>query len=350
MPPGRRQRSAFSKVPWVPRASTVTSAPPPVSRLTSATTSTWVKSSATSAPMRLRHREADRVAVDADDERGAHQLRAGRGAQADRALGEDDDRVADLDAAGLRPAEAGRGDVGEQHDLLVGHAVGDVREVGLGRRDEQVLGLRAVDGVAEAPAADGLVAVAVAALAEVAGQAGSALAARRDRADEHALADLVAGHAGAELVDDAHRLVADDQARPDRVFALEDVDVGAADRRRRDADDGFAGAGVAGAGRPRRGCRRAVEDGRAHRAGIQMRRSARFGEGHSGPPFRIVGARGGSRRCAPGRPPPCRHPGRPPCASTKGQRSPRPGSGSGPSVNRGGRSPRDAGGSPSRGR
>ena len=135
------------------------------------------------------------------------------GAQADRALGEDDDRVADPDAARLRAAEAGRGDVGEEHDLLVGHVIGDRREVRLGRRDEQVLGLRAVDRVAEAPAAEGLVAVAVAALAEVAGQAGAALAARRDRADEHALADLVAGHAGAELLDDADRLVADDQAR-----------------------------------------------------------------------------------------------------------------------------------------
>ena len=96
---------------------------------------------------------------------------------------------------------------------------------------EQVLGLRAVDGVAEAPAADGLVAGAVAALREVAGQAGVALAARRDGADEDALADLVAGHAGAELLDDADRLVADDQPGPDRVLALDDVEVGAADRR-----------------------------------------------------------------------------------------------------------------------
>ena len=128
----------------------------------------------------LGHREPDRVAVDADDERCAHQLGAGRRAQADRALGEDDDRVADPDAARFGSAEAGRGDVGQQHDLLVGHAIGDLCQVGLGRRDEDVLGLRPVDGVAEAPAAHGLVALAVAALAEVAGQAGAALAARRD--------------------------------------------------------------------------------------------------------------------------------------------------------------------------
>ena len=85
------------------------------------------------------------------------------------------------------------------------------RQVRLGRRDEQVLGLGAVDGVAEAPAAERLEALAVAALAEVARQAGAALAARGDRADEDALADLVAGDAGAELLDDADGLVADDQ-------------------------------------------------------------------------------------------------------------------------------------------
>ena len=99
-------------------------------------------------------------------ERGAHQLRAGRGAQPDRSLREHDDRVADLTLAGLGAAEAGRGDVGEQHDLLVGQLIRDLGEVGLRVRHQQVLGLRAVDGVAEAPAADRLVAVAVAALAE----------------------------------------------------------------------------------------------------------------------------------------------------------------------------------------
>ena len=88
------------------------------------------------------------------------------------------------------------------------------REVRLRRRDEQVLGLGAVDRVAEAPATDGLVAVAVTALAEIAGQAGAALAARRDRADEDALADLVAGDARRRAPRSTpDRLVADDQAR-----------------------------------------------------------------------------------------------------------------------------------------
>ena len=112
------------------------------------------------------------------------------------------------DSAPLKPVDAMSASSTTCSSVSV---VGDLRQVRLRVRDEQVLGLRAVDGVAEPPAADGLVAAAVAALREVAGEAGVALAARRDGADEHAVADLVAGHAGAELLDDADRLVADDR-------------------------------------------------------------------------------------------------------------------------------------------
>ena len=66
-----------------------------------------------------RHRQPRVVAVDADDQRRAHQLGARGRAQADRTLGEHDDRVADPDAARLGAAEAGRRDVGKQDDLLV---------------------------------------------------------------------------------------------------------------------------------------------------------------------------------------------------------------------------------------
>ena len=88
-------RSAFSKVSCVPSASMATSAPPPVRRLISATTSTFAVVEHDVGAHPPRHREPVVVAVDADDQRGAHQLRAGRGAQADRALREDHDRVAD---------------------------------------------------------------------------------------------------------------------------------------------------------------------------------------------------------------------------------------------------------------
>ena len=100
--------------------------------------------------------------------RRSHELGAGGRAEPDRSLREDDDGVADPDLARLGAGEPGRGDVGEQHDLLVGQAVGDLREVGLGVGNEQVLGLRPVDRVAEAPAADRLEAAAVAALGRLA--------------------------------------------------------------------------------------------------------------------------------------------------------------------------------------
>src|SRR4029079_5016836 len=102
-----------------------------------------------------------------------------------------------------RAPEAGRGDVGEQEDLLIGHVRRDLGEIGLGGWHEQVLGLRAVDGVAEPPAADGLEAGPVSALGEVTGEAGVALAARGDGSDEDALTDLVTGDTGAQLLDDA---------------------------------------------------------------------------------------------------------------------------------------------------
>ena len=58
------------------------------------------------------HRELCVVVVDADNQRGPHQLRARRRAEADRPLGEDDHRIADPHSAGLGAREAGRGDVG----------------------------------------------------------------------------------------------------------------------------------------------------------------------------------------------------------------------------------------------
>ena len=74
----------------------------------------------------------------------------------------------------------------------------------------------------------------------VAVEAGEALAAGRDGADDDALPTLVAGHARPQLLDHADRLVADDAAALDRVLALEDVDIGAADRRGGDPDQRVA--------------------------------------------------------------------------------------------------------------
>ena len=58
-----------------------------------------------------------------------------------------------------------------------------------------------------------------------------------DARDQDAIARLEAGDAGADLLDDADALVAEDAAGlHGRHVALEDVQVGAADRGRRDPD------------------------------------------------------------------------------------------------------------------
>ena len=84
----------------------------------------------------------------------------GGGAQTDRPLGEDHHDVADLDVGGIGAGEAGGHDVGAHQHLLVGQAVRHWCQVGLRIGYQHVLGLGTIDGVAEAPAAHGLVAVA----------------------------------------------------------------------------------------------------------------------------------------------------------------------------------------------
>jgi len=70
-----------------------------------------------------------------------------------------------------------------------------------------------------------------------------ALATRRNGADEDSIPNLVADQAGSELGNDTNRLVAHDQARLDRILALQDVHVSTADRRQRDSDHGLARTG-----------------------------------------------------------------------------------------------------------
>ncbi len=111
-------------------------------------------------------------------------------------------------------------------------------------RHQEILGLRPVDGVPEAPAPDRFAAVTMAALRVLSRKAGATLSAGRDGADQHAIADRVSGHPGAELRHDADRLVADHQAGPYGVLAAEDVQVGAADRRQGHSDDRLADAGA----------------------------------------------------------------------------------------------------------
>ena len=210
---------------------------PPVSRLIAATGSSIAVVDDDVGAEALRHLEPLGDRVDADDERRPPQPRAQRRAQADRALREHRHGVADLDAAAFGAAQAGREDVGHQHDLLVGEPVGNRRQVGPGVGHQQVLGPRAVDRVAEAPAAQRPATLRVRAVEAV-----EALAARRDGADDDALADVILRlEPLTELVDDADRLVTEHEPVAHRVLALDDVDVGAADRRGGDADDGLSG-------------------------------------------------------------------------------------------------------------
>lgn len=98
-------------------------------------------------------------------------------------------------------------------------------------RNEQVLSLRTVNRVPESPAADRFVSRAMTALGETAGKTGMTFPTRRDRADAHPVADLVAAHPRSEVFDDADRLVADHQPFAHRLLTSDDVQVRPADRR-----------------------------------------------------------------------------------------------------------------------
>lgn len=104
---------------------------------------------------------------------------------------------------------------------------------------EEVLRLRAVDRVTEAPAAEGLAGVAIAALRVVPEEIGQTLSARRDRAHEHGFSDRVARNAASEFRDHVDRLMPNAEPRPDRILPAHDVQVRPADRGRRDPDQRF---------------------------------------------------------------------------------------------------------------
>ena len=90
------------------------------------------------------------------------------------------------DVAALRTRDAGRRDIRQHEDLLVGELIGHQREVRPRIRYEQVLRPGAVDGVAEPPATERAVTLRMRAV-----QAVEALSARGDRADDHPLTGRV---------------------------------------------------------------------------------------------------------------------------------------------------------------
>src|SRR5580693_8814787 len=182
--------------------------------------------------------------VDGDNVARAEQLRAGDRGQANRPGPDDGDDIARAHASGQdADLVASWQDVGQHEDLLVGRAVGYPERGRVGERHANILGLGAVNRVAENPAAAGL-ALPVAGLT-----AEPACPARTDAGDQHTVAGRERTDAVADLVDGPDRLVAQDPAAAHlRQVALENVQVGTADRGRIHLHDNVAVIGDLGIG------------------------------------------------------------------------------------------------------
>ena len=171
--------------------------------------------------------------VDRDDPPRRVQLRGEDRGEADRPGADDRHGVAGRDHAGEHADLVGGGeDVGEEQHLLVAQPLRDLVDGVVGERHARELGLQPVDQVAEDPATAGQ-ALAVAALLAVA-----AAPARAHARHEHAIAGRDGRDACADLLDGADGLVTQDRSsRGLGHVALEDVQVGAADRRGVDPHD-----------------------------------------------------------------------------------------------------------------
>ena len=127
--------------------------------------------------------------------------------------------------------EAGRQDVAQHHQRLFVRAGRNWIEAGIRIGNADELGLGAVDGVAEDPAAGGAMRVHLL-------PAIFAFAAGADAGDQDTVSRLECRDGCSDLVDDADAFVAENAAGlAGRHVALEDVQVGAADRRFSDLDD-----------------------------------------------------------------------------------------------------------------
>jgi hypothetical protein len=140
------------------------------------------------------------------------------------------------------------GNVGDQDCLVVVTSSGRFSMVMLAERHARLLGLQAMEraghvGAAEEDGAGALAArIRIVALHEVPGAAVAAMAAGDGGQDHDPVTDIEVAHHGAELLDRAHGLVAQDRARLHVGHgAAHHVKVGAADRRRPDAHDGVGG-------------------------------------------------------------------------------------------------------------
>ena len=226
----------------MPTASMATSTPaPPVRALT------WEAAAAPGGAHGVRgpeppgHLEPVRVGVDHHHGGGRVELRGEQRGQADGPRAHDRHGVARLHLAVQHPAlEPGGEDVAQEHAGLLVGVFGQGVEARVRVGNAHVLRLGPVDAVAEDPAAVPAVGVHPLA-AEVAAPAGA------DAGDEDLVSLGEAVHRGPHFLDAAHGLVAEDPS----LFhgghvALQDVQVGPADRGGRDPHESIGGLEDAG--------------------------------------------------------------------------------------------------------
>ena len=166
------------------------------------------------------------VEIDHDDLGRGIELRREQGCKPDRSRADDRHGTARLNLAVEHAAfEAGRQDVAEHHQRFFVCAVGNRIEACVRVGNANELGLRAVDLVAENPAAGG--AMRIHELSAIV-----AFAAGADAGDQDPVSRFERGDGRADLLDDADALVAENAAGlTGRDVAFEDVKVGAANRR-----------------------------------------------------------------------------------------------------------------------
>jgi aminoglycoside phosphotransferase family enzyme len=102
----------------------------------------------------LGHSRTHGIRFNRYDQTRAFQFCSRRGAKADRTLRKHSHRVSDFHVGALRRGNARRGDVSQKHDLLIAQVIMNFGEVRLRTRNQEILGLGSVNGVAEFPSAD----------------------------------------------------------------------------------------------------------------------------------------------------------------------------------------------------
>ena len=198
--------------------------------------------------------------VDGQDARRAEQSGALHGHDADGTEPDDDDGGPRSDDGTQRAHVAGGQDVGQQHRVFVGHALGDGQGEEVGERHGHGLGLTAGE------VGDGAERGGLAGLADVGlpGQAGPADTAADDARDEHPVARPVRAHVRADLGHRADGLVTEPDARPGRRVVVQ-VQIRAADGGALDRDDDARRSGQHRVGHVLDAdVARTLEDGRSH--------------------------------------------------------------------------------------